>query len=81
MDIRAVREAYPDWLLMENVHCNLMQDDDDAAIDSAVDYCMTHGGIGSRYIFSTSNCIFAGMPARSYRAMLDAYRRRARARA
>ncbi len=36
---------------------------------------MTHGGIGKPYIFSTSNCIFNGMPTDSYRIMLDEYQR------
>jgi hypothetical protein len=36
---------------------------------------MEDGGIGKPYIFSTSNCIFDGMPCESYRIMLDEYRR------
>jgi hypothetical protein len=75
MDIRLVREQYPDWILMGNVACNMLQDADEARIRASVRYCMTHGGIGNPYIFSTSNCIFHGMPAESYRIMLDEYRR------
>jgi len=75
MDIRAVRRDYPDWLLMGNVECGMLQDTDEPKIRRSVRYCMTHGGIGKRYIFSTSNCIFAGMPPESYRVMLDEYRR------
>ncbi len=30
-----------------------------------------YGGMGKRYIFSTSNTIFPGMPPESYRIMLD----------
>ena len=74
MDIESVRAAYPDWLLMGNVACNMLQDACDPTIRRSVDECMTHGGIGKRYIFSTSNCIFAGMPPESYRIMLDEYR-------
>lgn len=74
MDIRQVRAQYPDWLLMGNVACNILQDTDEDRIRSSVRYCMTHGGIGRRYIFSTSNCIFGGMPPESYRVMLDEYR-------
>ncbi len=74
MDIQAVRAVYPDWLLMGNVPCNLLQDTHDADIRAAVRHCMQHGGMGKRYIFSTSNCIFAGMPPESYRIMLDEYR-------
>jgi uroporphyrinogen decarboxylase len=73
MDIRLVREQYPDWLLMGNVECRLLQADDEEQIRASVRYCMTHGGIGKRYIFSTSNCIFHGMPVQSYRRMLDEY--------
>jgi uroporphyrinogen decarboxylase len=73
MDIKTVREKYPDWLLMGNVACNLLQDTDEQKIREAVRYCMEHGGLGKRYIFSTSNCIFAGMPSDSYRIMLDEY--------
>ncbi len=74
MDIKAVREKYPDWILMGNVACNMLQGTDDGKIRESVRYCMTHGGIGKPYIFSTSNCIFRGMPAESYRIMLDEYR-------
>ena len=35
---------------------------------------MEHGGIGKPYIFSASNVIYDGMPAESYRIMLDEYR-------
>ena len=75
MDIREVRAQYPDWILMGNVMCSLLQDTDEQRIRESVRYCMSYGGIGERYIFSTSNCIFAGMPLRSYHVMLDEYRR------
>ncbi len=75
MDIRAVRERFPDWLLMGNVPCSLMQDVAEEPIREAVRTCVTHGGIGKRYILSTSNCIFHGMPPESYLIMLDEYNR------
>ncbi len=75
MDIEQVRRDYPDWILMGNVACNMLQDADEARIRTSVRSCMTCGGVGKRYIFSTSNCIFAGMPPESYRIMLDEYRR------
>lgn len=75
MDIKAVREQYPDWLLMGNVECAMLQDTNEAKIRESVRYCMTHGGIGKPYIFSTSNCIFNGMPVESYKTMLDEYQR------
>ena len=75
MDIKAVREAYPDWLLMGNVACNMLQDTNEEKIRESVLYCMEHGGIGKPFIFSTSNCIFNGMPTESYRVMLAEYHR------
>ena len=75
MDIRHVRDLYPDWILMGNVACNMLQDTNEARIRESVQYCMTYGGIGKPYIFSTSNCIFNGMPPESYRIMLDEYHR------
>ncbi len=80
MDIKVVREKYPDWILMGNVACNMLQDTDDAKIRESVRYCMEHGGIGKPYIFSTSNCIFNGMPVESYKIMLDEYERLCRER-
>jgi len=74
MDIKMVRGQFPKWLLMGNVACNLLQDTNEEEIRGAVRYCMKHGGVGKKYIFSTSNCIFAGMPPESYRIMLDEYR-------
>lgn len=73
MDIAQVRKDYPDWILMGNVACNMLQDAKDREIRESVQYCMSHGGIGERYILSTSNCIFAGMPPESYKTMLDEY--------
>jgi len=75
MDIRKVREQYPDWILMGNVACNMLQDTNGENIRESVRYCMTYGGVGKRYIFSTSNCIFKGMPPESYRIMVDEYNR------
>jgi len=75
MDIKAVREQFPDWILMGNVNCSMLQDADEEKIAGSVQYCMKHGGVGKPYIFSTSNCIFPGMPPESYRIMLEEYHR------
>jgi uroporphyrinogen decarboxylase len=75
MDIKAVREQYPDWILMGNVKSSMLQDANDSQIRESVQYCMKYGGVGKRYIFSTSNCVFAGMPPKSYLIMLDEYHR------
>jgi len=75
MDIRQVRELYPDWILMGNVACNMLQDQNRERIQESVRYCMTHGGLGKPYIFSTSNCIFDGMPVDSYKIMFEEFNR------
>jgi uroporphyrinogen decarboxylase len=75
MDIKEVRKLYPDWILMGNVACNMLQDTDEEKIRKSVRYCMTHGGVGKPYIFSTSNCIFDGMPPESYKTMHDEFKR------
>jgi uroporphyrinogen decarboxylase len=73
MDIRKVRDQYPDWILMGNVKCSLLQDAIEPEIRESVRYCMKYGGIGKRYIFSASNVIFAGMPVESYNIMVDEF--------
>jgi uroporphyrinogen decarboxylase len=74
MDIAQVKRQYGHQLvLMGNVQTSLLQKVDDLLIRRSVRYAMTHGKPGGRYIFSTSNCIFKGMPLESYHIMLDEY--------
>jgi uroporphyrinogen decarboxylase len=80
MDIQQVRAQYPDLILMGNVACNMLQDTNAEKIQESVRYCMTHGGMGKPYIFSTSNCIFKGMPPESYLMMVEEYRKLIKAR-
>ena len=60
---------------MGNVNCSMLQYANEPQIRESVRYCLTHGGIGKPYIFSTSKCIYPGMPMESYRIMLDEYAR------
>jgi uroporphyrinogen decarboxylase len=74
MDIAEVKRQYGRQLiLMGNVQTSLLQEVDELRIRHSVRYAMTHGKPGGRYIFSTSNCIFKGMPLESYHIMLDEY--------
>ncbi len=74
MDIAEVKRQYGHQLiLMGNVQTSLLGKVDDLLIRRSVRYAMTHGKPGGRYIFSTSNCIFKGMPLESYHIMLDEY--------
>jgi uroporphyrinogen decarboxylase len=74
MDIAEVKRTYGDRLvLMGNVQASLLQEVDEPRIRQSVQYAMTHGKPGGRFIFSTSNCVFKGMPLESYHLMLDEY--------
>lgn len=75
MDIATVRADYPELILMGNVQCSLLQDTDEEMIRANARHAIKYGYVGGRYIFSTSNCIFKGMPLESYLVMLDEYRR------
>jgi uroporphyrinogen decarboxylase len=73
MDIAQVRKAYPHLILMGNVQCSYLQDSDESLIRRSVRYAVENAKPGGRYIFSSSNCIFAGMPLSNYEIMLDEY--------
>ena len=74
MDIAQVKAQYGDRLiLMGNVRSAALQDSDPEIIRESVRYAIKNGKPGGRYIFSTSNCIFAGMPLENYHIMLDEY--------
>jgi uroporphyrinogen decarboxylase len=74
MDIKAVKAQYgKDLILMGNVKSSALQDDNEEEIRASVRYAITLGKPGGKYIFSTSNCIFDGMPLANYHLMLDEY--------
>ena len=73
MDIAEVKKSYPDLILMGNVQASLLQDTDGELIRESVRYAIESAKAGGQYIFSTSNCIFNGMPLESYHIMLDEY--------
>lgn len=72
MDIRKVREHVGDGLcLFGNVDCSTLQLGDTDGIEASARYCLEHGPLdGTGYVYSSSNCIFRGMPAASYLQML-----------
>jgi len=51
----------------------VLQEVEEAPIRESVRYSMTWGKPGGRFIFSSSNCIFFGLPLESYHIMLDEY--------
>jgi len=76
VDIREVKKQYGDQVcLIGNVHCGLLQTGTEAELERSVCYALEHGAPGGGYIFSTSNCIYTGMPLERYEKMLEIFRR------
>ncbi len=67
MDIRQVKEKYGSKVaLCGNVNCGLMQTGTREQIRESAEYCLKYAKPGGGYVFSTSNCVFRGMPIESY---------------
>ncbi len=76
VDIAEVKRRYGKRLcLIGNVNCALLQTGTDEEAAASVSYALKHGMPGGGYIFSTSNCIYTGMPLGRYELMLDVWRR------
>jgi len=70
MDIKEIKEKYgKDLCLCGNVQCDLLQNGTDDEIKASAEYAMKHGKPGGGYIYATSNCVFRGMPIKSYDIM------------
>lgn len=61
--------------LIGNVNCALMQTGTDDEVRESARYALRHGMPGGGYIFSTSNCVYTGMPLARYELILDVWRR------
>lgn len=57
--------------LIGNVNCGLLESGSDAEVIAAARYCLKHGMPGYGYIFSTSNCVYTGMPLERYDLILS----------
>ncbi len=60
--------------LIGNVNCGLLDTGTEEEIIADARRALRDGMPGGGYIFSTSNCIYTGMPLRSYEVMLDVWR-------
>jgi uroporphyrinogen decarboxylase len=76
VDIAEVKRRYGRELcLIGNVNCGLLQTGtDDECIESAR-YALRHGMPGGGYIFSTSNCVYTGLPLERYDLIIDLWRK------
>jgi len=72
VDIRRVREIVANKVcLIGNVNLAYLQQGPPEKIVESARFCLEHGGVSTgAYIYSTSNCIFKGVPLENYELML-----------
>jgi uroporphyrinogen decarboxylase len=76
VDIAEVKRLVGDRVaLIGNVNCGLLSTGTDEQVIESARYALRHGMPGGGYVFSTSNCIYTGMPLHRYELMLDVWRR------
>lgn len=76
VDIRKVKQLVGDKVaLIGNVNCAKLQNGTPQEVEESVRYALDNGMPGYGYIFSTSNCVYTGMPLERYDLMLDIWRK------
>ena len=77
VSIPRVREIVGDKIaLVGNVNCGLLQTGTDEECDADVMRSLREGmAAGKGYIFSTSNCVYTGMPLKRYERMLELWQK------
>ena len=76
IDIAEVKRLYGNRVcLIGNVNCGMLDTGTPEQAREASRYALRHGMPGGGYIFSTSNCIYTGMPLSQYEVMLDVWRK------
>ena len=72
VDIAKVKAMYGDRVcLIGNVNCGLLETGTDEQVRASARYALESGMPGYGYIFSTSNCVYTGMPLERYDLMLE----------
>jgi len=73
MDIREVKRLIGDRIcFIGNVNMPFIQRGTPEQIEESCLYCLEHGGVEQGgYMYSTSNCIFEGVPLDNYELMLE----------
>ena len=67
VDIAEVKRLYGDKVcLIGNVNCGLIQTGTEEEVIESAMYALENGMPGYGYIFSTSNCVYSGMPLERY---------------
>jgi len=76
VDIAEVKRKYGRKIcLIGNVNCGLLQTGTEEEVIESARYALRSGMPGGGYIFSTSNCVYPGMPLQRYELMMDVWRR------
>lgn len=76
VDLAEVKRSVGDRVcLIGNVNCGLLDTGTPEEIEADVRRALREGMEGGGYIFSTSNCIYTGMPLASYETMLAVWQR------
>lgn len=76
VDIAEVKKRVGDKVcLIGNVNCGLLDTGTDQQVIDSAKYALQNGMPGGGYIFSTSNCIYTGMPLKRYELILDIWRK------
>lgn len=76
VDLAVVKRLVGDRVaLIGNVNCGLLTSGTDEEVVADVRRSLAQGMPGGGYIFSTSNCVYTGMPLERYNLMLDVWRR------
>ena len=75
VDIAEIKRLYGDRIcLIGNVNCGLLDTGTEQEVIESAQYALKHGMPGGGYIFSTSNCIYTGMPLSRYHLMWNVWR-------
>ena len=75
VDIKEVKRLIGDRVcLIGNVNCGLMQTGTPQQVRESAEYALEQGMPGGGYIFSTSNCVFAGLPLERYLLILEVWK-------
>lgn len=75
VDIAEVKRVAGDKVcLIGNVSCAALDTGTREEVVASARYALKHGMPGGGYIFSTSNCIYSGMPLERYEWILDVWR-------
>lgn len=77
IDIGQVKKLYGSRMcLMGNVNCGLMQTGTEKEVRESALYSLKQGmSDGKGYIFSTSNCVYTGMPLERYELIVDLWKK------